>query len=376
VRTDCSALIHHRIRERGPMTFADFMGLALYEPEVGYYARAVQRSGRAGDFLTSVDVGPIFGELLAGQIAEMWQDLGSPGAFDLVEAGAGNGRLSRDVLEAATHDPVFYDAIRLHLVEASPLARAAQADCLGPHAARLVSSAGTLPSAGVSVMFANELLDALPAHLIVMREDGLREIYVATEGDRLVEHEGPPSTDRIADYFAAVGATLQPGWRAEVNLAAIDWTGEAARSIERGFLLLIDYGHEASELFSATHAAGTLTSFRSHVSPDDSRRPWLAAPGTCDITSHVDFTSVSNAATAGGLTVIALLDQMYFLLGLGLGDQLARSTSDPVADLNRRLALKTLVLPGGLGSTHKVLILGKGVGSPRLKGTSYGARLT
>jgi len=358
------------------MTFADFMALALYEPRVGYYARAVQRSGRAGDFVTSVDLGPAFGALLARQFAEMWRHLGSPGALDLIEAGAGNGRLSRDVLDAARRDPAFYDAVRLHLVERSPLARAAQADRLGPHASRLASAGEDLPAVGCGVLFANELLDAMPVHVVVMRADGLREIYVDLEGDALVEREGSPSTPRLWQYLEQAGAQLEPGWRAEINLDAVDWVRRAARSLRQGFLLLIDYGHEAGDLFSAAHATGTLTSYRRQVSPDDHRRPWLVEPGTCDMTSHVDLTSACRVAVSEGLTVLALLDQMYFLLGIGLADQFAVRPGDAVADLNRRLALKALMLPGGLGSTHKVLILGKDVGAPRLMATACGARLT
>jgi SAM-dependent MidA family methyltransferase len=172
------------VRERGPMTVAGFMDLALYDPGLGYYARAAQRSGRAGDFFTSVDVGPLFGELLEIQLAEMAELLGtgvprSLFRFELVEAGAGNGRLSADVLRAARgRDPALYDRTFLHLVEASAVARAAHQDTLGDAADRLASSSPTLPPSFEGVLVANELLDALPVHQVVMRVDGLREVYV------------------------------------------------------------------------------------------------------------------------------------------------------------------------------------------------------
>src|SRR5262249_39215570 len=162
------------------MTVAAFMDLALYHPELGYYARAAQRSGRAGDFFTSVDVGPLFGELLEIQLAEM-ASLLSPdaSAIDLVEVGAGNGRLSADVLSAASrHHPEFYDRVRLHLVEQSAVARAAQTTVLGDAADRLASSDSSLPPSIDGIVFANELLDAMPVHQVVMREEGLREVYV------------------------------------------------------------------------------------------------------------------------------------------------------------------------------------------------------
>jgi SAM-dependent MidA family methyltransferase len=188
-------LIEH-IRKRGPLTVAAFMDLALYHPELGYYARAAQRSGRAGDFFTSVDVGPIFGELLARQIVEMAGILGSPPLpVDLVEAGAGNGRLSADILRTldATRPPLL-ERLRLHLVEASPLAREAQAGMLGAHANRLTSASGDLPEQYEGVLIANELLDAMPVHQVVMQEDGLREAYVAEDRGSLITRDAAPST--------------------------------------------------------------------------------------------------------------------------------------------------------------------------------------
>jgi len=420
------------IRERGPITVAAFMDLALYHPELGYYARAAQRSGRAGDFFTSVDVGPIFGELVEVQLAEMSRVLDSkfqsPNSFDLVEAGAGNGRLSADILRAAKEShPAFYESIHLHLVEASADARAAQRATLGDMAGRLTSSRDTLPDSFEGVLIANELLDALPAHQVVMREDGLKEVFVdvhssvfsrqsavfsrqsavvsrqaagsrpsdvggrpsamelptddcrlptddcrlTTDDCRLTTVEAPPSTPALQAYLDRLGIALEPGWRVEINLAAVDWIRDAARRLTRGFIILIDYGHEARELYSATHAAGTLTTFAHHQSsgPESSAAvpSWLQRPGEQDITAHVDFTSVRTAAEAEGMATIAFLDQTYFLLGL-----LPHIRNPQSVARN----LKTLVMPGGLGSTHKVLILGKGVGAPALQGCSFKVRVT
>ena len=370
------------IRERGPLTVAAFMDLALYDPELGYYARAAQRSGRAGDFFTSVDVGPLFGELLETQLAEIFRiaDCGLQ-IFDLVEAGAGNGRLSADILRAAkAHHPAFYDAIRLHLVEASAAARAAQAATLGDVAERLTSSGPELPDSFEGVLIANELLDALPVHQVVMREDGLREVYVATNDERrtpnderLVTREGLPSTPELAEYLARLGVSLEPGWRVEINLRAVDWIRDAARRLRRGFIILIDYGHDARELYSATHSTGTLTTFANHRSggPEGAQATpaWLQQPGDQDLTAHVDFTSVRAAAEAEGLTTLGFLDQTYLLMGLLDG------LRDPSSAIRNR-QFKTLMMPGGMGSTHKVLIFGKNVGTPALRGCSFRVRVT
>jgi SAM-dependent MidA family methyltransferase len=156
-----------------------------------------------------------------------------------------------------------------------------------------------------------------------------------------------------------------------VNLAAADWTEMAAIALREGFLLLVDYGHEASELYSAAHARGTLMSFRAHASESRDEGPgWLQEPGERDLTSHVDFTGIRLAAERAGLAALGLVDQMHFLLGLGLEEYLGRPAPGPGVEMKRRLALKSLLLPGGIGSTHKVAVFGRGVGTPTLRGTS------
>ena len=374
-------LIARRIRDRGPLTVAAFMEMALYHPELGYYTRAPRRTGRAGDFYTSVDVGPQFGALLAAQIDEMRRvHAGGDGAtgFDLVEVGAGNGQLARDVLDAAASAyPALHAAARLTLVETSPAARGAHAETLGPHRDRLHASTAVLPERVSGVIVANELLDALPTHAMTMTEDGLQEVYVDADGGSFFERAGPPSSPALAGYLDRLGVTPAPGWRGEVNLAAVDWVRNASRSLTRGFLILIDYGHPARELYAGHHASGTLTTFQRHLvdpagtGPDRRDRPaWLADPGERDITAHVDFTSIELAARDEGLEVLGLVDQTRFLLGLGALDDPAAAADTPGA-LRRRLALKTLLAPGGLGSTHQVLVLGKGVGRPALRGCSF-----
>ena len=379
------ALIVERIRDHGPLTTAEFMELALYHPTLGYYTRASRRTGRAGDFYTSVDVGPQFGALLATQIDEMYRLLADTGAghFELVEVGAGNGQLARDLLDTAESTyPELYAATRLTLVETSAAARAAQPDTLGPHRARLVCSTATMPDEVCGVILANELLDALPTHAVSMTPEGLREIYVDLAGDRLIERTGPLSSAALAGYLARLDVQLAPGWRGEVNLAAVEWVRTAARRLERGFMILVDYGHTAAELYSEHHHQGTLTTFHRHlVGPvgEDARQPdgppWLTDPGERDITAHVNLTSVQATAEAEGLDLLGLLDQSYFLLGLGALDNPSPDVGGSDA-LKRRGALKTLLIPGGLGSTHKVVLLGKQVGVPSLRGTSFSTRMT
>jgi SAM-dependent MidA family methyltransferase len=177
-----------------------------------------------------------------------------------------------------------------------------------------------------------------------------------------------------------VGAELSPGSRAEVNLEAVAWIRTAARSLERGFLLIVDYGHEAADLYAAS--SGTLTTFHRHTTGVPGHRDLgpvaacLSHPGECDITAHVDLTAITQAAEAEGLTTLGRLDQTYFLMGLGLADLSETGDAPSAPDRHRSMAFKTLMWPGGLGSTHKVLVFGKGVGTPRLSGCSYRMRLT
>jgi SAM-dependent MidA family methyltransferase len=365
-------LLVSRIRERGPLTVAEFMELALYHHEHGYYSRAAQRSGRHGDFFTSVDVGPLFGELLAVELDEMWRTLRSRGAteFDLVEAGAGNGRLARDVLDAAArYHPDLYANVRLTLVERSAAARDAQRAALGPHVGRLAGMRAELPHRVTGAIYANELLDALPVHIVTMTARGLQEIVVDERNGALVEAEAPLSP-ALAEHLRRSRVALGAGARIEIGLAAAAWVRAASDALTRGFLLLFDYGHDARELQSPSCAGGTLMAYHSHTA---GAVGWLDAPGEHDLTSHVDLTAVRQAAEGAGLDTLGIIDQTYFLLSLGLAERLA--TGHDRRAIEQRLAARTLVMPGGLGSTMKAMVFAKGVGVPPLRGIASG-RLT
>ena len=222
------------IRSRGPLTVAEFMERALYHPELGYYTRAQQRSGRDGDFFTSVDVGPLFGEAIAAQLAEMWEVLKAAGAgrFDVVEAGAGNGRLARDVMDAAAaHFPDCYSHIKLTLVERSAAARAAQPATLGPHMACRPLLRSTLPPAITGVIFANELLDAFPVHVVTRTTEGHSRDRGERRGrSRWWNRAGRSRIRRSRSICAPRSAEIPLGARIEVGLAAAQWIQDAAHA--------------------------------------------------------------------------------------------------------------------------------------------------
>jgi SAM-dependent MidA family methyltransferase len=214
-----------RIRANGPMPFAEFMRECLYHPAHGYYSRA--SSSRFGDYYTSVDVHPVFGRLVAQQLAQMWTLLGSPRRFVVAEGGAGVGRLAAHILDfSARALPEFYAALEYVAVERSPARRAEHAERLADHvAARRFTSADDIPrEIAAGCIFSNELLDALPTHRVVVGDGALREIYVGLDGARFTEVHGEPSTPALARYFREQGITLEEGQQ------AIDKIGEFVRA--------------------------------------------------------------------------------------------------------------------------------------------------
>jgi SAM-dependent MidA family methyltransferase len=367
-RTPLGKLLAARIREHGPITFADYMAECLYHPEHGYYSQAEAR--RFADYYTSADVHPIFGRLLARQLAEMWNSCGRPAAFSLVEAGAGVGRLAAQILDfAARQLPEFYAALHYTAVEPSVARRAAHASTLAPHisAGRFASAAALPPGIPCGCIFSNELLDALPVHRVLRERGELREIYVAMNGKAFCDQVGPSSTPALKNYFAEQGIDLAEGQHAEAGLAALAWVEEAGRRLARGFLLTIDYGHEARELYDERHMRGTLLAYSRHRASED----FYAAPGLQDLTAHVNFTALDLAGRCAGLARLGLVSQAHFLLALGKANDFADLYDEGQSEADRlrsRLMLKTLVFPEGMGETFSVLIQLKGVPSARLTG--------
>jgi SAM-dependent MidA family methyltransferase len=360
-----------RIRSRGPMTFAEFMHECLYHPAFGYYSRPEAR--RFADFYTSVDVHPIFGRLLARQLAEMWEQLGRPNDFWVVEAGAGAGRLAAQILDFAARDlSEFYAAVRYVAVETSAARRDAQASALAPHiSAGRFRSTGEMPQEiPCGCILSNELLDALPVHRVVMEKGELREVYVGSDGATLREQHGPLSTPEIETFFREQGVKLSEGQHAEAGLAACRWLAGAGKSLGRGFLLTIDYGHDAEDLYSRKRMRGTLLAYSRHTVNEE----FLKTPGEQDLTAHVSFTALRNWGRYAGLETTGCVSQAEFLLALGCGNEFS-DLYDPemseVEKLRARLLLKTLISPqgpDGMGTTFRVLIQHKGIDTPRLTG--------
>jgi len=366
--TPLAELLADRIRRFGPLTFADYMRECLYHPVHGYYSKAECK--RFVDYYTSVDVNPIFGRLLARQFVEMWERLGRPGEFTLVEAGAGVGRFAAHVLDFCEAKlPDFYEVLRYVAVERSA-ARREQATIHSKRhaAARQFAASAEVPAhIAAGCFFSNELVDALPVHRIVMDGGAMKERFVGFDDGRFVDVLASLSTCAISEYFAAQEIVLREGQHAEAGLEACDWISEIGRRLERGYVLTIDYGHAAAELFDERHMRGTLLAYQNHRASED----FFASPGEQDLTAHVNFTALESWGKRAGLETVGRASQTAFLLALGLGNKFADLYDEGQSEAERtkaRLQLKTLIYPEGMGERFQVLIQRKGDVSGRLTG--------
>jgi len=367
-RTPLAELLLSRIRASGPIPFAEFMQECLYHPKHGYYSKAEAR--RFADYYTSPDVHPVFGRLLARQLAEMWQRMERPSDFHAVECGAGAGRLAAHVLSfAETELPEFFAAVRYTAVECGGARRALHAQTIGRHlqSGRARSAEGLPENIPAGCLFSNELFDALPVHRVVMRDGRLHEILVGERDGWFADVAADDVPPRVRDYFGRQAAALGEGQQAEAALAACEWIQDAGRRLDRGFVLSVDYGHEAPELYNERHMRGTLLAYRNHRASED----YFAAPGMQDLTAHVSFTALDLWGRDAGLARTGLASQTHFLLNLGRGNDFEDIYDDGQTEperLRARLMWKTLIYPEGMGETFHVFVQHKNVERPALTG--------
>jgi SAM-dependent MidA family methyltransferase len=350
------ALIREEIAATGPITFARFMELALYEPAHGYYRSADARPGRAGDFLTAPEAHPIFGRAVARLVVDVWTALGRPPRFTIREHGAGSGALAAAIVEAVQREaPDLAVGLRYRAVEVERHRLTELRARVGP---ALEPDDGA-PVTGLVI--ANEVLDALPTHRVVARGGALREVRVGFVDGRLADIEGPPSTPALEARLAAEGVTLGEGQQAEICLLLDAWVAGAAAGLAKGLLLLIDYGHPAATLYDGRRRPhGTLAAYVRHRVHDDPYR----SIGRQDLTAHVDVTAVERAAAATGLAHVATTTQGPFLAGLGVGDLLVELQAAPAAGLGAYLeaksALVRMIDPAAMGG-FAVMAFGRGL---------------
>jgi SAM-dependent MidA family methyltransferase len=347
LHTELVQFIRDTIKTRGPQSFAWFMQQALYHPEHGYYSSGRAAIGRHGDYFTNVSVGALFGQLLAAQFAEVWEYLGKSNNFVIVEQAAHDGALARDMLEfARIRLPRFFAALRYEIVEPFPVLQDRQSKTLAAFADKVNWSDSVENLAPfVGLHFSNELLDSMPVHLLVSGKDGWREKFVDLRGDEFVFVERPITDSRLANLPA------RPPGESEINLAALDWIDSLASKLQKGVVIVIDYGLAHEEFYAPHRTAGSL---QVRVQHRRLRSP-LDEVGHADITAHVDWTRLAERAQTRGLQLYGFTDQHHFITGI-LSELFA-----PSDDSRNKRALRTLLHPEMLGRAFQVLALIKDV---------------
>lgn len=354
------------IRQRGPITFENFMEMALYDPQYGYYASAKSRIGRQGDFFTSPQLHRAFGTMIGRQIQEMWRLMGEPERFTIVEPGPGEGRLCGDIL-ASIEEQDCFNALNYFLVERNRETRKRQEDLLSGFS-RKVSWYSSFEDAAVftGCVLSNELIDAFPVHVVIM-EEVMKEVYVESDGaEGFRELTGPLSTPALREYFRENELMLTEGYRTEVNLRSKEWLHSVNEKLGAGFILTIDYGYNARDYFSEERDSGTLMCYYRHRLSED---PYKHI-GEQDITAHVNFSDLARWGEEMGIRTRGFTGQGAFLVSLGIHEEIEKIASAGLDYTSELAAIKRLVLPGGMGESHMVMAQYKGEGDPVLKGFS------
>jgi len=341
----------------GAIPFSRFMELALYAPRLGYYSGGAAKLGASGDFTTAPEISPLFGEALARAAAAII----AQSAPNIIEFGAGTGKLARDVLTALAEEGVQVNSYTI--IELSGELRARQQEELKDFPQ--VAWRDGFPDAFNGVVLANEVLDAMPVELVSKTDDGWRRQMVTIEEGRFAYVQAQLDDTLAAQLARQVpdADTLPAGYLTELHPVACGFMGSLATMFEgnKGAAILLDYGFPAHEYYVDQRSGGTLMChYRHHSHPD----PFFL-PGLQDITAHVDFTAMALAAQDAGLPVLGYLNQSGFLLGCGIGDLLLRTDpNDAVRYLPQSKAVHKLVAPSEMGELFKVLIVGHAVELP------------
>jgi SAM-dependent MidA family methyltransferase len=354
------------IADSGPIPFSRFMEQALYDPEAGYYASGKCVIGKHGDYFTNVSIGPVYGEILAGQFVEMWQALDRPPGFTLVEQGAGDGQLASDILEALASTPLA--GVPLILVEPSPALRDVQTAKLAGRDVSWVAEAAALPEF-CGVHYSNELFDAFPIHLVRSTGERWAELHVDHSGTAFVWGEKP-----VAGELAAITGKfpVRPkGFTTEVCVWHRPLLQTLAARISCGFLFAVDYGMSRESLLAEHRTDGTLSCYRGHRRDSDP----LDSPGDKDLTAHVNFSALVEDAVKAGWQFRHLTDQHHFLVGAATALLLSLDGRPPNPETGKKLrALRTLLHPEGMGRRFHAILFSKGIANVNLSGFQHAGK--
>jgi SAM-dependent MidA family methyltransferase len=354
--------LRERISTRGPITFCDWMRSALYDPHDGFYCRPDRNKwGRDGDYRTSPERSSLFAATFARYFAQLYDKLDRPARWTILEAGAGDGHFASVVLQTLEKFfPEVFAATHYVIDEVSLNSRTRARERLQSYGDRVAFKRLEETSIDPGIVFSNELLDAFPVHRVTVDNGRLCELYVDVGGDgRFVWKRGALSTRAIAEYFEECGIELGEGQIAEVNLETEEWLKKLAGSVRKGFVITVDYGADAADLYPSSAADpryfGTLRSFQRHQIIDDV----LLSPGEQDLTTTVNWSFVRSVGETLGFKVIEFERQDRFLLSAGLLEQLhveSQHTRDEAETLRLSTASREMIFPDGMASHFQVLV--------------------
>lgn len=364
-----SEIVQQKIHEEGPIRFRDFMEMALYYPELGYYTSSKEKFGEHGDYFTAPFFSNVYGRMIAKQLEEMWCLTGKKD-FVIIEYGAGAGTLCSDILKNLKHNKSFYSKIKYCIVEKSKALQSKQQALFNAskdiaEKIRWIRDIKEIsPFTGCVV--ANEVLDNFSVHKVIMKGKELQEVYVDHKKD--FTEILKPAEENLKEYFGQLHVGLSNDHCTEVNLEAIEWLTNIASSMHKGFILTVDYGFPSSELYQYHRRTGTIVCYHKHTVNDH----LYDNIGKQDITAHVNFSALDLWGIKAGLSNCGFTTQSQFLSGLGIAEHLRKIETEnrSAFDIRKKLVLlHTLLI--SMGRKFKVLIQQKGLQNPKLSGLQF-----
>jgi len=361
------SIIKDRIKREGSISFRDFMDIALYYPEMGYYTSPQEKIGGFGDFFTASELDKVFGELLGKQFVEIFHKIGQE-RFQIVEIGAGKGYLAYDILKYLKENhPDIYEKSQYILIEKSPYHIKLQKELLSEfEIVKWVQDIIDFENESITgVIFSNELFDAFPVHLIRKLNGKIYEVFITIDRENNIKEILKEADEEIIKYIKELNINIPEGMQTEINLDAVDYIKKIARKLKKGYVISIDYGFPSAELYKYYRMRGTLLCYYRHRYSEN----YYENVGMQDITSHVNFSALKYYGMVAGLDFTGFTDQAHFLTNLGLMDILTQlQEKNDLESFERLNRLKTLVLPKGMGEKFKVLVQHKNIENPEIKG--------